>query len=150
MVVVGIDRRHARALGALAVRHDVERGEAHDDLQPGRRGANAVDDLAHEARAVLEAAAERPGPLVRAEQLVAEIAVAVLDVDEAKARVGRQLRGGDEVVDQPAQLVVAQDRGPVTANRGSSTGLATAASGSGRSCRFGFEKRPECVSCRPT
>ena len=90
------------------MRHDVERRQAHHDFQSRHRGANAVDDLAHEARAILEAAAERSRTLVRAEQLVPEIAVTVLDVDEPKARVGGQLRGRDEVVDQPADLGVGQ------------------------------------------
>ena len=90
------------------MRDHVERREAHHHFQSRRSGADAIDDLAHEARAVLEAAAKRSGTLVGAEQLVPEIAVAVLDVDEPKARVGGQLRGRDEVVDQPAELVVAQ------------------------------------------
>ena len=50
----------------------------------------------------------RPGTLVGAEQLMPEIAVTVFDVDEPKARVGRQLRRRDEIVDQPAEIGVAQ------------------------------------------
>ena len=37
-----------------------------------------------------------------------------------------------------------------SAKRGSRIGCSYAVSGAGRSCASGFEKRPECVSCRPT
>ena len=51
-----------------------------------------------------------PGRGPRAEQLVPEVAVAVLDVDEGEARLARAHRRGDEVVDQPIELVVGEDR----------------------------------------
>ena len=53
--------------------------------RPRRFGANAFDDLAHEARAVFQAAAIGAGPVDRAQEFVAEIAVAMLDIDEIKA-----------------------------------------------------------------
>ena len=58
---------------------------------PERRhlGADALDHVAEEARAILEAAAVSAGAAARAEQLVAEVAVAVLDVDELKADLVR-------------------------------------------------------------
>ena len=107
-VLSRIDLGHAGAIGALAVRHDVERREADHHLQPRHGGANAVDDLAHEARAVFEAAAEPSRALARAEQLVAEIAVAVLDVDESEPGFSGQRCGRDEVVDHAADLIVGQ------------------------------------------
>ena len=49
-----------------------------------------------------------PGPRARAEQLVTQIAVAVLEVDEGEADVAGQPRGGDEVVDERVELAVGQ------------------------------------------
>ena len=91
------------------MRHHVERGEADHHFQSRRGGADAIDDLAHEARAVFEASAKTSRTLVGAQQLMPEIAVTVFDVDEPKTGVGRQLRGRDEIVDQPAQIGVTQD-----------------------------------------
>src|SRR4029450_5851817 len=42
----------------------------------------------------------------RTEQLVAKITVARLDVDERKAGIARQARGGGEALPEPRQLVV--------------------------------------------
>ena len=82
----------------------------HADLQPRRFGANALDNLAHEARAVFQAAAIGAGPIDGAEEFVAEIAVTVLDVDEIVAAGLGALRGDDIVIDQPLDLVVADHR----------------------------------------
>ena len=41
---------------------------------------------------------------------MAEIAVAMLDVDEGEPRVPGQPGGADEVLDEPGDLVVGQDR----------------------------------------
>ena len=51
----------------------------------GASGANALDNLAHEPRAIFQAAAVGTGPIDRAEEFMAEIAVTVLDVDEIVA-----------------------------------------------------------------
>src|SRR5262249_19729762 len=67
------------------------------------------DDLPQEAGAVLEAAAVTAGARARAQELMAQIAVAVLDVDEVVAAVARAFRRDDVVVDEAAHLVVAHD-----------------------------------------
>ena len=100
--------RHADAGLALLERHHVERRQPDDDAQAGDRGADALDDRAEEPRAVLERSAVASRPLPRAEQLVPEVAVAVLDVDEREARVPRELRRVDESLDQPIEIVVGQ------------------------------------------
>ena len=61
--------------------------------QAGRLGAHAGDDLAQEPGAVLEAAAVAAGPVHGAQELVTQVAVAVLDVDEVEARRLREPRG---------------------------------------------------------
>ena len=55
---------------------------------------------------------------------MAEVAVAVLDVDEREPGPLRQPRGPDEVVDQPGDLVVGEDAGRrrSTPSRRSSSG----------------------------
>ena len=108
----GAERAGHRQRRIRLERHGIERGKPHADLQPRRFGANALDDLAHEARAVLQAAAVRTGPVDRAEEFVAEIAVAMLDVDEIVTAGLGALGRDDIIVDQPLDLVVA-DHGPV-------------------------------------
>ena len=106
--VIGIDRGHTRAIRALAMRDEVERREAHHHLK-SRHVARMPSMISRMKRVRFSRLPpKRPGPLMRAEQLVSEIAVTVFDVDELKAGLGRQLRGGDEIVDQPADVVVTQ------------------------------------------
>jgi hypothetical protein len=59
---------------------------------------------AHEPRAALDRAAVRAGACARAQQLVAEIAVARLHVDEAKSRVAGARGRADEIVDERIEL----------------------------------------------
>ena len=86
-----------------------EGAEAHADAEAGRLGADAGDDLAQEAGAVLEAAAIAPGATPGAEELVAEIAVAVLDIDPGEAGLLRQARRRDEILDEAGDLVVVEE-----------------------------------------
>ncbi|OQA40206.1 MAG: hypothetical protein BWY52_02927 [Chloroflexi bacterium ADurb.Bin325] len=102
--------RHARAVRAGLEGDEVERADAHRDLQPRRGRAHRGGRLAQEARAVLEAAAVAPRPVDRAEKLVAQVAVAVLDIDEREPRALGQRRGAAEVLDQPGDVVVAEQR----------------------------------------
>ncbi len=71
---------------AVDERHEIDGAEAHRDLEAGSLGADAGHDLAQEPGAVLEAAAVLAGPIDGAQELVAQIAVAMLDVDEVEAR----------------------------------------------------------------
>ena len=50
-----------------------------------------------------------PRATARAQQLVEQIAVTVLDVHELKPDVLRQPRGMHELVDQPVELVIGED-----------------------------------------
>ena len=59
-------------------------------FRPRRLGANPFDDFAQEARAVLQAAAISAGPVDRAQEFVAEIAVTMLDVDEIVTALPRR------------------------------------------------------------
>ena len=66
------------------MRHQIEYRKANRDRRARRLGTDAVDHVAHEASAVSRV--PRNGPdVVGAEQLVAEIAVTVLDVDETES-----------------------------------------------------------------
>ena len=100
--------RNADAGLALLERHHVEGRQADDDAEVGDRGADAVDNRPQEARAVLERPAVASRTLAAAEQLVPEVAVAVLHVHEREPRVPRELRCVDESLDQPIEIVVAQ------------------------------------------
>src|SRR5690606_40848142 len=69
-------------------------------------GADAGGDLAQEPRAVLERAAVGAWTRAGAQQLVSEIAVAVLDVDEREAGARGERRRADEVVDERVEAGV--------------------------------------------
>ena len=94
---------------ALPPGHRVEGGEAHPDAQARGLGADALDDRAQEAGPVLEAAAVAAGPVVRREELVAQVAVAVLHVHELEAGALGQHRGPHVVLGQPVEVLVGQD-----------------------------------------
>ena len=65
--------------------------------------ADLREDVAHEARSMLEAAAVWPGPRPGAEQFVQQVRVALLDVDEVEADVARERGGIDEAIFQIAR-----------------------------------------------
>src|SRR5450756_3185928 len=67
-------------------------------------------DLAQETRAILERAAVRAGPLERAKELVAQVAVAMLDINKGEAGPLCAPRCRDEIVDQALDIVVAHHR----------------------------------------
>ena len=89
-------------------RRRIKRAEADPDQESRTFPPDARDDFPRKARAVLEAPAERPRPRHRAEHLVPEVPVTVLDIDKLKSRALRQLGGANVVVDEPADLIVAQ------------------------------------------
>ena len=68
--------------------------------------AHAIDDRQQQPRAAGQIAAEPAGPMPRAQELVQQVAVAGLHVDELKADLVRQPRGGHVVVDQLLELGV--------------------------------------------
>ena len=61
VVAVADADRPGAIVAAIFERHEVDGAEPHRDLETRRRGADAGHDLAQEPRAVLEAAAVRPG-----------------------------------------------------------------------------------------
>ncbi len=79
---------------------------ANAEARTGR--AHAIGNVPEKAQAVVERSAVAAWPAARAQQFVAEIAMAVLQVDELEAEVGREPRGGDEVFAQPVELIVGQ------------------------------------------
>ncbi len=94
-------------VGAVDERHEVNGAVAHRDAQAGSLGPDAGNDLAQEARAVLEAAAVGTGAVDGAQELVAQVAVTVLDVDEVEACLLGEHRGPHEVGDDLLDLGVA-------------------------------------------
>ena len=78
--------------------------------RPGTAARMPSATAKQEARAVLEAAAVAALAVARAQQLVAEVAVAVLDVDELKPDGVGAPRGVDEVVDEAVEVVVGHQR----------------------------------------
>ncbi len=96
---------------------------------------------------------KRPGPRAGAQELVQQIAVAGLDIDELKADVAGQSGRGDVAVDQPLQVVVGPDDRVHRPDRCRTSRRAAdddRRSAARAACCCGREKRPECVSCRPT
>ena len=81
----GHRHRLADAIGAHLEGEEVEDADADDHLQPRRLGLDARDDLAEEPRPVFEAAAIAARTIDGREELVPEIAVAVLDIHEGIA-----------------------------------------------------------------
>src|SRR6185295_3783631 len=98
--------RRAYSVGALRVRHRVERGQADDDLQPRYGRADAVDHLTHEPRPALERTSIRARTAARAEQLVTEIAVARLEIHELVAARAGTPRRLHEIVSEAIELLV--------------------------------------------
>ena len=98
-------------------------GEAVEDVQAGgdRSGpgfvANAGDELADEPGAVLERAAVLARPGSGGEQLVEQVAVALLEVDEVEPDPMRQRGGRGVAVLKAVELVVGDQResGPARA-----------------------------------
>jgi len=66
--------------------------------------------LPQESRAVLEAAAVAAGPVDRAEEFVAQIAVAVLEIDECEPGTLGQRGCAREVLDEAGDVIVAEQR----------------------------------------
>ena len=88
-------------------RQRVEGRKPDADQQVRTLGADAGDRLAHESRAIFKTAAEISRPVVGRQQFVAQVAVAMLHVNEPEADALGHFRCGDELVDEPAQIVVA-------------------------------------------
>ena len=91
-------------------RHPIECAQAHADAQAGRAGAHRRDRLTQEARAALEISAIAPRALNRAQKLMTEIAMTVLDVHECEACALSDPGRAAEVCDEASNRVVAEHR----------------------------------------
>ena len=109
VAAAGDRRRHGPVVVAVDEGHEIDGAEAHRDLEAGSLGADAGHDLAQEPGAVLEAAAVLAGAVDGAQELVAQVAVAMLDVDEVEAGPLGEPGGPHEVGDDPLDLAVAHD-----------------------------------------
>ena len=107
--VIVARRGHAAAVGARAVRPHVEDGQAHAHAQARCGRLNPLHDLAHETRPVLERAAVAAWPTVAAQQLVPQVAVAVLHVHEIEPGARGVRRGLDEIVHHSIEFPVGED-----------------------------------------
>ena len=76
-------------------------------MSPGARG-RTLDNLTQEARTILETSAVAPGTGVSAEKFVAQVAMAVLYIDEVEAQPTGQERGLVEVFNDGLDLRVGQ------------------------------------------
>ena len=74
-------------------RYGIERRKPYPNVETRCHGAYPLDDLPQKTRAILKTAAILPITSMRAEELMAEIAVAMLDIDEVKAELPSE-RGG--------------------------------------------------------
>jgi hypothetical protein len=107
--------RHARRGRRVApVRHAVEDREPHPDPQPRCGGAHRADQRAGESRAVGQRrSAPASGSCACGEELVQQVAVAVLHVDEVESGGLRQLRRAHKRCDQGIDLFVGQQHGVI-------------------------------------
>ena len=103
-------RRRTPAVGAGGVGHDVEGRQPHGQPEPRRLGPDAVDHPPEERGAAVEVAAVGTGAIAGRQQLVEQVAVAVLHVDEVEPGPPGQHRGPHVVVDQGVELGVAEHR----------------------------------------
>src|SRR5690606_40216228 len=102
--------RLANSVLALPVRLDVEGRQTDADRHARHARLDALDGPPWESQAVLDRSPVLPGPVLRTDQFVAQVAVAELDVDELKPGAPRAAGRSDELVDQPIELVVGHDR----------------------------------------
>src|SRR5256885_1164775 len=94
--------------GSHSWRYEVDRARRHADAQAGRVAPKAAHARGQELCAPVEVPAIPPEPRARAEELVQQIAVAVLHVDEVVPDRPRHDRGAHEVADEIVELAVAQ------------------------------------------
>src|SRR5439155_24387718 len=89
-------------------RHEIEGAQAHADFDPISARANARDNFAEDARAVLERSAEPARPRARAEKLVQQVAVAMFDIDKVGANIPGNLCRGDVTLDEMLDFAIGE------------------------------------------
>ena len=94
----------------LRIRDAVEDVQPGGEHQVGHCGADRREDVAGQPGAVLVSCRRSGRARLRRQQLVEQVAVALLDVDELEADVTGELRRGDVVVDEPLRSVVVDQR----------------------------------------
>src|ERR1700728_388449 len=90
--------------------HRVDRRQPHSNMQSRTERANPLDHFAKKARAAFEAAAVASLPRVSAEKLMAEIAVAMLNVHEIETQLPSQISRPMEVFDDRFDFTVTEQR----------------------------------------
>ncbi len=103
--------RHANSIRPGPERHEVERTQSHANHQARGSRPNCSNNLAQETRPVLEAASIPPRPIHRAQKLMPQVTMTMLDIHESKACALRQPRGRGEIGHQSGNLAVAQQWG---------------------------------------
>jgi hypothetical protein len=91
------------------VRHGIKRAYARRDAEPGRRRSDALSNLSEKPQAVLQWTAIGARARMRAEELMAKIAMALLHINEVETAVSRELRGADVVLLQTPNLAVLEN-----------------------------------------
>ena len=136
------------ALGALGAADPV-----HDRVVGAAAGADRLDDLEREARAVLERPAVLVGAAVRErrDELAREVAVGAVDLDEVEARLLRDPGRERVVVDERVDLLAASARAaPASARRAGSATARSARRGAsaGRGARAGSRRGSRTAGAR--
>src|SRR5262249_32617222 len=88
------------------IRDAVKHVHATGDHQAGNFGANSLNNVARQARAIRQASSVRTRPFLRSQQLVEQIAVTLLDIDELIAGAIGKLGRRDVVMDETFEAVV--------------------------------------------
>jgi len=88
----------------------VEGAQSHADHEALTLSLDSFDDQPRKARAIFKAAAELARAGVGAKQFVAEVAVAMLDIDESEPDAPGRAGGADVIIDQAVDVIVADDR----------------------------------------
>src|SRR4051812_34272561 len=97
-----------RKRGVRAKWHKVKRAEAHSDFNFVPVCANARNNFAQNASPVFKRAAESPGTRLRAQELVQQVTVAMLDVDEICAYIPGDPGGANIALDQLLDLRIGE------------------------------------------
>src|SRR3984885_1493498 len=88
--------------------HRIDRRQPHSNMQSRAERANPLDNFAKKARAAFERSAVASLSRMSAEELVAEIAVAMLNVHEIETQLPGQMGGAMEVSDDRFDFTVGE------------------------------------------
>ena len=101
--------RFSHTVGSHLEGDPIDGAEADGDHQIGGLVTNTADNFAQEAGAVFETASIASRAIETAEELVAQITVAVLDVDEIKSQISSNCCSVYELFNQVVDLKIGKD-----------------------------------------